>query len=1502
MSRLFVTLAIAFALLTPVYSPVTEAANRVPADQPVKAATAKKSTKWLHAPNETVPDKGEPHRYIVEFEDEPLPLYRGGISGLPAANVGGKRMNPKSAAARAYVDHLRQEQSDMLSDMRARAGDIQVLRMHQHALNAVTVLMTEAAANKVRALPGVRLVERDRAVEMKTASTPAFIGADQLWNGSATGVPYQGEGEVIGVIDGGINHHHPSFAATGADGYTVLNPLGSGNYLGECNSYPGLCNDKLIGAYTFLDAQPSTPPDEILLPGDAPSRDTNGHGSHTASTAAGDVLYNVPLPDADGNPSSVVFPRVSGVAPHANIVVFKVCAPSCYFSDIVAAVDQAIADGVVDVINHSIGTPSGSPWDSTQAQAFLAARAAGIFVSNSAGNDGPDAGTAEAAGNAPWVAGVAATTHDRSYPTKLLKDLSGGGTPPPADITGRSLSGSITGNIVYAADFPTSNGSENDTEPEQCLAPFPPGTFTPDQIVLCDRGTIARVAKGQNVRDGGAGGLILGNIDGGSTTIDDDPHVIPAIHVGAADADVLRAWLASGSGHTGTITAVDNYIIDPAAGDIVASFSSRGPYTGFDILAPSTAAPGVNVFAAGAELTQGQIDLIHSLYDPDLWEAVPNAYGVISGTSMASPHIAGTAALLKQAHPGWTDAEVLSAIMTTGKYELVKEDGVTPADSNDIGGGRVQVAAAVNAGLVLDETAANFQAANPDTDGDPASLNVAGLVQDRCILTCTWTRTVTATVDGSWTAAGFDPWVTVSPATFSLAAGETQELEVSADAADLPAGGWSFSRAVLTPATAGVPPTQMPIAVVPATGELPASVNIGATRDAGSQLVTDVTATTVSGVNVKVYEPAKVEGMEFALPGDSDNGSPFDDLTDGVTTILHDVPAGTQRAVFQVLDSQAPDLDLYVGVVLDPSNPVDSSLLVCVSATGTALESCDLDADFLDLLRTILGTDDLTFFAVIQNWAPSAPDAVDQFHFAATNVSGMEAGNLHAEGPPGSIEPLEPFDVRFFWNLPSQTGDEYLSATEWYGDAARTELLGKVPLQFDRGPDDVTITTDAAGPVDVGQAVAITANVQPNFTPEDRTYNVYVPIPWGMKVDPASISEGGSFHGHSVKWTVTQDSLLGDDGSYVVSTDADNPYCDTGFGGFIHLADYGILPDPGFTGDTIAGTFFSGQNPIQFYGAARSGGLTVTDDGFGFFSSSPGPNPWVNQLIPDPTEPNDVLAPLWSDWFINYDDGSGGRVRGISAATAGPDVSILEWDGVEFYPGDGTYPITADFEIVMYSTVDPVYPEIVFAYDNVDEDFTDLLQSIGYLTTGVENRTGTAATDFQGAITDGLMVCFDYQGPNTAPRQLSFSATARPILAGQDVTVFEVDKVDNPGARPESSSAEIEIDQLPYKFQGFFGLHDGKKIHIRHASQVLVAFKLLDPLAWWHIVYDADATIEVTDADGNVVSSGDARFTWFGLRYVYTWRLDHHLKPGNYTITAHLDDGTSHSVTVTLVK
>ena len=488
-----------------------------------------------------------------------------------------------------------------------------------------------------------------------------------------------------------------------------------------------------------------------------------------------------------------------------------------------------------------------------------------------------------------------------------------------------------------------------------------------------------------------------------------------------------------------------------------------------------------------------------------------------------------------------------------------------------------------------------------------------------------------------------------------------------------------------------------------------------------------------------------------------------------------------------------------------------------------------------------------------------------------------------------------PFDVRFFWNLPSTTGDRYLSATEWYADVARSQLLGSVPLQFNRGEDDVAFAADAMGPVKVGQPVTFTTSIQPNFTAEDRSYTVFVPIPDGLEVDPASINEGGVVSGGSVVWTVTQESLLGREGVYSISTNADNAYCDTGFGGYVNLADFGIPPDPTFTGDTIAGTFFSGQNPVEFYGDQRDGGLTVTDDGFGFFESTPGPAPWENLPIPDPTEPNDMLAPFWSDWVINYDV-SGARVRGISAATAGPDVSVVEWDGVEWYPGDGSNPIAGDFELVMFSTVDPVFPEFVFAYDNLDGAFVDWLQSFGFVTSGVESRAGTAGSEYRGPYFDGLIVCYDYI-PVGSPRQLTFSATVQPSLHSQTVTVTETNTVDNPGSEPVSSSVDVEVIQLPYIFKGFLGLRDGKKINVNH-RWVSASFLLFDPVTH-HIVRDAEATIEVTAADGTVVAADIAELRWF--IYKYRWRISG-LELGDYTITAYLDDGTSHSVSVTLVK
>ena len=162
------------------------------------------------------------------------------------------------------------------------------------------------------------------------------------------------------------------------------------------------------------------------------------------------------------------------------------------------------------------------------------------------------------------------------------------------------------------------------------------------------------------------------------------------------------------------------------------------------------------------------------------------------------------------------------------------------------------------------------------------------------------------------------------------------------------------------------------------------------------------------------------------------------------------------------------------------------------------------------------------------------------------------------------------------------------------------------------------------------------------------------------------------------------------------------------------------------------------------------------------------------------------------------------------------------------------------------------------------------------------------------------MVCLDYQGPNSAPSELSFSATIMTSLSGKTVSVTETNVVDNPGSEPVSSSVEIEVESLPYLFSGFLHLPDGTMINLDRIRWLPVVFRLFDPVTG-HIVRNAEANYDVTAADGTVVAAAKVRYSRILRLYSFWWRL-HGLDPGDYTITAHLDDGTSHSVSVTLFR
>jgi hypothetical protein len=438
---------------------------------------------------------GDTDLYIVQLADPPLASYTGGIAGLAATNpaaLGEVKLDASSPASKAYLAHLDSRRQAVLSAAKAALGrDVATRFTYAYAFDGFAAAFTESEATAVAKLPGVADVQKNYIRQLQTDVGPNWIGAPAVWSGQGGPSATKGEGVVVGVIDTGVNHDHPSFADVGGDGFNHTNP--KGRFFGACDPVLGqpFCNDELIGVYDFTGTSPA---------------DDNGHGSHTASTAAGNAHAATIVA-----PTLSLTRNVSGVAPHANIITYKACiAVGCLGASLTAAIDQATADGV-DVINYSIGGGPTDPWNDSDSEAFLGARDAGVFVSASAGNSGPGPETVGSPANSPWLMSIAASTHNRVF-ANSIGNLSGGGSAAPADISGKSFtSGYGPATIVYAGDYGDA----------LCGAPFAPGTFD-GEIVVCDRGVNPRVEKGRNVKVGGAGGMVLANDEAsGDSTIAD---------------------------------------------------------------------------------------------------------------------------------------------------------------------------------------------------------------------------------------------------------------------------------------------------------------------------------------------------------------------------------------------------------------------------------------------------------------------------------------------------------------------------------------------------------------------------------------------------------------------------------------------------------------------------------------------------------------------------------------------------------------------------------------------------------------------------------------------------------------------------------------------------------------------------------------------------------------------------------------------------------------------
>jgi len=800
--------------------------------------------------------------YIVQLEDPSLAVYDGGVGNLAATSAratGKKRLNVNSKASKDYAKYLRKTQREFVEHCENAFGHkIEVRGEYQAVFNGVAMVLTEDEAKAISQLDYVKSIERERFEVMSTDDGPLLIGAPSIWDGPPFNLPHtKGEGAVVAILDSGINHDHPSFADAGGDGYDHENPLGSGNYIpgSYCDTNPGFCNDKLIGAWDMV----QDPVDDPMSP-----EDSDGHGSHTASTAAGNVIQSAALVA----PTATMVRDVTGVAPHANIIAYDVCVDSCPGTAILAALDQVVIDASnlpngIAALNYSI-SGGNNPYNDSIELAFLNATQAGIYVATSAGNAGPGAETT--GHNSPWVSATGATTHRRTIPNSVTDLNSDAGAL--ADITGLGLtSGYGPAPIINSADleeaFPGSTlcglGEIGDLNP-----PWPPGTFN-GEIVACTRGTFGRVEKGANALSAGAGGYILMDNGGGVVA---DPHALPGVHISQEDGAVLAAWLMGNPTAMGSISG-HSVVLDDAAADIMAGFSSRGPNSSIDVIKPDLAAPGASIMAA-----------------EDSFSDIPVPEFVFkSGTSMASPHNAGSATLLSIVQPDWTPYEIKSALMMTAENTTtLKEDGSTPTDHFDVGGGRIDLTRAQEAGLVLDETKANFLAADPALGGDPKTLNIASMADSVCIETCSWTRTVENVTGHSarWDLSTSGPaglGLDTNPGRkLKLKKGKTGEITVTADTT-LATPGWNFAQLNLDRKGDG-PDLHMPIAVF-------------ATNSSNPDLLSkSVDAATVAEDEPLMYEITITNGpisgqidLTDALPEDLEfvPGSAMEMITNGTT-------------------------------------------------------------------------------------------------------------------------------------------------------------------------------------------------------------------------------------------------------------------------------------------------------------------------------------------------------------------------------------------------------------------------------------------------------------------------------------------------------------------------------------------------------------------------------------------------------------------------------------------
>jgi subtilisin family serine protease len=779
-------------------------------------------------------DAGAAKVYIVQLKAPAAVAYHAAQSPAGSAKIVGggatsSGFDKNAAGVQTYVSRLTSQHDKVLARL---GGTSQKVYSYRYALNGFAASMTPAQAATLEQMPEVLHVWEDEVRPLATSFSAEFLGLFEPEVGLRGALGLTGEDIVIGVIDSGVTPGHPSLADTReADRpracqsrWAETSLLGRwlcrrydemedtlvyqppGNWNGICQAGPEFsadaCNNKLIGArYFFAGADATGPFDDGEI---FSARDVDGHGTHTATTAAGNQVR--------ASIFGTLLGRVEGMAPRARVAAYKACwlrpgdlRASCNTSDLANAIDAAVADGV-HIINYSVGSSvltATAPDDI----ALMAAAKAGVLTVVAAGNEGPSFNTIGSPAGAPWVITTGASSREGEHSLEAIE------VTAPASVAGRYAvreasftpplidEEPIEGRLVLVDDDDDTLGDGSAGTVFDACEPLVNGAELSGNIAFIQRGSCDFAVKVANAEDAGAIAVLVFNIAGAPIVMTSaDDADIPALMIGQADGNLLLAEIDAGQ----VIEVVFDkglFLTAEDTGNVMGAFSSRGPGPVPDVLKPDVTAPGINILAG---------------FTPDAANSMPGeSFAFLTGTSMAAPHVAGVAALLREAHPDWSPAAIKSALMTTAYQGVRQQDAETPANPFDFGSGHIDPNRANDPGLVYDVADDEYDAFacgtfSPAVDearcgqlaadgfsSEGVDLNQPSIALSRLTGTQTVTRRVTNVSDeaGSYTAEIEAPpgiSVLVAPSTLSLAPGASAEFEVTFGFESGPLDLWRF--------------------------------------------------------------------------------------------------------------------------------------------------------------------------------------------------------------------------------------------------------------------------------------------------------------------------------------------------------------------------------------------------------------------------------------------------------------------------------------------------------------------------------------------------------------------------------------------------------------------------------------------------------------------------------------------------------------------------------------